>query len=69
MPKDYYPALLEIETLQDGVTIGPGGIQAHATTTQDHDCDHGDDDDGVVLLLGFFNDGGHLFVHDFFSFE
>jgi hypothetical protein len=58
---------LEVETLQDRIAIGPGNIPAYTATTQDHNCNDGNDDDSVVLLLGFVSNGGHLFVHDFFS--
>jgi len=35
-------------------------------TTQQYDRNNGNDHGGIVLL-GFFGNGGHLVVHDFFS--
>jgi len=60
---------LEIEILQNGIAIGPGGVPGYTATTQYYDYNDGNNDNGVVLLLRFFNDGGHLLVHDCFSFE
>ncbi|MCK7519740.1 MAG: hypothetical protein MZV64_19455 [Ignavibacteriales bacterium] len=58
----------DIETLQNGIAIGPGSIQTNTAATQNHNRNNGNDEHGIVLLGGF-SDGGQLFVHDFFSFE
>lgn len=56
---------LEIQALQDGITIRPGCPQAYTTTAKQDNGNNSNDDDGGVLLFGLFNGGGHLLVHEF----
>ena len=69
MPEDFVSCvlLLEIEIPQNGISISPGGIPDYTETTQDNNRNDGNDDGGIILLLGLFSDGGHLIGHDFFS--
>jgi len=59
---------LEIQAIYEDVAICPGGPSADAAAAEYDNCDDGNDENGVILLLfGFFNNRGHLFFHDLFS--
>ena len=42
------------------------GASSNDTATAENNDNNGNDQSGIVFL-GFFNDGRHLIVHDFFS--
>jgi hypothetical protein len=54
--------------LYDGVTKEPTTDNHCAATAQQHN-DHDADDDGGIVLLGFFTGCNRHFIHDFFSFD
>jgi hypothetical protein len=56
----------DLERAEDLVAELIEQTKRDAATTQQHDRDNRDDHGGVILFR-LFGDGGHLFVHDFFS--
>jgi hypothetical protein len=55
-----------LEGAQDLVTIEPAASYNGATTAK-YNNDNDSNDEGGVVFLGFFGNGGHLVSHDFFS--
>jgi hypothetical protein len=52
--------------LYDRVAILPQCGNTDTATAQQHNC-HSRDNESVVVLFGLVHGGGHLIVHDFFS--
>ena len=61
--------IAEVSALAERLIVGPNiiaGACGNETTAAENDSDDNNDQGGVVLF-GFFNDRGHLLVHDFYS--
>jgi hypothetical protein len=56
-----------LQGAQDLVTVEPAASQNGAATAQQYNYDNDNDHSGVVLF-GFFSNGGHLIVHDIYSY-
>ena len=60
---------LEIQFSKYIVALCPGKVSGDAATAKNNDDNCYDNEGGIAFLFGFiFNNGGHLFFHDFFSF-
>jgi len=55
-----------LEGAQDLIAVEPTAQHDGTTTTNEYNSNDSNNEGGVVFL-GFFDNGGHLVVHDFFS--